>query len=761
MDQSRIDIFPWNDSFNTGVNEIDQQHKVLVDLLNQVACFITLQRTNIDVESLLNKLLDYAAYHFDYEENYWINSLPDCLHTIEHTKSHKLFAEHVNELRESAKTSSEEQRLEELLSFLASWLASHILESDKHMVLLVEAIQAGHSIVQATVLAEEQMHAAAKNTINVILSAYQSLASNTIRLMREIKNGNQTLRKLSESEASLEEAMNYAKIGRWSFPYQGKVAQWSPQMFDLFGLKADVIPGPESLCCIMKERFQHTFMSSMQHSFETGEEHHVEYQIVRPNDGKERWIECRGKIAYNDDGTPQKIVGFVQDITERKENEEKITRLAYFDTLTSLPNRRLFFDRLEHAIALSDRASDYHAILFIDIDNFKYVNDTHGHECGDVLLQQAANRISSCIRKGDTLARIGGDEFVLNLSNLSCSELEAAKEAKCVARKILDTLALPYQVKEHQFNSSASAGVVLYNDASLPSSELMKQADIAMYQAKQAGKNRSLFYKPEMQEVISKRIKLEKELHKAVDERQFELYYQLQVDHLDKPIGAEALIRWQHPKDGLISPNDFIPLAEESDLIISIGDWVLDQACLQLSKWKQSTHTKHLTISVNVSYMQFRQPDFVAKVTQCINKYDVNFGRLKIELTESMLVDDVDLVVSNMRALRDVGIDFSLDDFGTGYSSLQYLQKLPISQLKIDRSFVSELEINNNDQSIVKTIILMAKALDIEVIAEGVEKHEQKDFLNVTGCLSYQGFFYGKPVPIDEFEFGVKKSGYK
>lgn len=752
MNQHHVDIFPWSDNFNTGVDEIDQQHRKLVAILNQVASFITLQRTNIDPDNLIGELVDYAVFHFDSEENYWLNSLPESEYTKQHRDTHNQFIQRVNDLKESAKALSEEQWLDELLSFLASWLASHILKSDKHMALLVEAVHSGLSIEQASVWAEEQMQGAAENTINIILSAYKSLSANTIRLMREIKNGNQTLNKLIKSEGDLKEAMDYAKIGRWSFPYKGQVADWSPQMFDLFGLKPDVIPGPESLCCIMKDGFQQPFLTSMQRSFETGQEHRVEYQIVRPNDGEARWIECRGKIVYKEDGTPEKISGFVQDITERKENEDKITQLAYYDTLTSLPNRRLFFDRLDQAIALSDRADNYHAILFIDIDNFKNINDTHGHEYGDALLQQAATRILNCIRMGDTLARIGGDEFVLNLSGLATSELEAAAEAELVANKILRVLSLPYHVNKHQFNSSASVGVVLFNDASIPASELMKQADIAMYQAKESGKNASLFYKPEMQEVISERIKLEKSLHKAVKEQQFELYYQPQVDNLNKVVGAEALIRWQHPVEGMISPDDFIPLAEESGLIISIGDWVLEQACYQLCRWKQDNHTKHLTLSVNVSYKQFRQPDFVPKVNELINKYDIGIGELKLELTETMLVDDMELMISNMQALKNAGIKFSLDDFGTGYSSLQYLKQLPISQLKIDRSFVSELELNINDQSIVKTIILMANALDIDVIAEGVENIEQRVFLSSHGCLSYQGYFYSKPVPSCEFE---------
>ena len=752
MNQYNIDIFPWNDSFNTGVDEIDQQHKVLVKILNQVASIITFHRSDVKLDTLIGKLVDYAVFHFESEESYWLDVLPDSEYVIEHRESHNQFIHRVNELKEIANTLSEEQWFEELFSFLSNWLVSHILESDKHMALLVEAVQSGMTEEKASVWAEEQMHCTVKDVINIILSVYKNLSANTACLMREVKAGKQTLKSLIESEGYLKEAMEYAKIGRWSFPYKGEVVDWSGQIFDLFGMELDVVPNPESLCNIIKNEPLQSFLISMQQSFETGREYREEHQIIRSNDGEVRWVECRGKVVYHKDGTPEKISGFVQDITERKAGEDKITKLAYYDSLTSLPNRRIFLDRLNQALALSNRGKAYSAIFFIDIDNFKDINDTHGHEYGDALLQQAAKRTLNCIRQCDTVARIGGDEFVLILSGLNNSEVKAATEAKLIAHKILRVLSLPYQINKHQFNSSASGGITLFNDASISSSELMKQADIAMYQAKNSGKNTAFFYKPQMQQAISERIRLEKRLHKAVNGQQFALYYQPQVNSHNKVIGSEALIRWQHPTDGVITPNNFISLAEKVGLIIPIGDWVLEQACQQLRKWRKDEQTRHLTLSVNVSYKQFHQPDFVSKVEKLLKKYGVDAGLLKIELTETVMVDDMELTISHMEVLKKSGVQFSLDDFGTGYSSLQYLKRLPISQLKIDRSFVFELESSISDQSIVKTTILMANALGLDVIAEGVESAEQRSFLDTHGCRSYQGYFYSKPVPIKEFE---------
>ncbi len=746
------DIFPWNDSFSTGVYEIDLQHKKLIDILNNIAGYIALQGNEVDFDILINELVDYAIYHFDTEDKFWLDVIHDTPQTKQHRESHNQFVNKINALKADVDYYAEEQWIEELLSFLASWLASHILESDKYMALLVEALQAGKSLEEAEIWADEQLHDTAKVTIDVILTAYRCLAANTIRLMREIKSGTIILNKLSESEQNLQQALDYAQIAHWSFPYKGESATWSPQMYHLLGLSENVSASPEVLCNIMKAEYQQSFLTAIKRCFETGEEHHIEYQIIRPNNGAVRWIECRGKVHYSKDGTPAKMSGFVQDITERKEYEHQITQLAYYDPLTLLPNRRLLLDRLNQSIVMSDRHAFFNALLFIDIDNFKTVNDSHGHEYGDSLLQQASARIQKCIRKGDTLARIGGDEFIIILSEMGGNEVEASMKAEIVTHKVLNVLSLPYTINKHQFESSASIGIILFNDSSVSASELLKRADISMYQAKKSGKSSICFYDPQMHKEITTRLNLEKELRTALREQQFELYYQPQVDYQNIVTGGEVLIRWIHPAKGLINPDDFIPIAEDSGLIIPIGEWVLKVACEQLSRWKENASTDHLTLSVNVSYKQFREPNFVSLVSNLVKDYGVTPGKLKLELTESVFVDKMELTVAQVEALEELGVQLSLDDFGTGYSSLQYLRRLPLSQLKIDRSFVDELETNLNDQSIVKTIILMASSLGMDVIAEGVETFEQRDYLANNGCNLYQGYFFSKPIPINQFE---------
>lgn len=748
-----IDIFPWDEAFSTGLPEVDQQHKHLIYLLNNIAGQVILNKSDVSLDTLIDELINYVLYHFKCEETYWLESLPQFPETAEHRENHKLFIGRIQEFKSSAKTVSEEQWLEEVLSFLASWLASHILEYDRRMVLLVEATQKGKSLDEANQWVDEQMFGVSEVILNTILTTFRNLTLNTLTLMREINASKITLDKLSETEHRFQRAMEYAQIGYWSLEYDGTVADWSPEMFQLFGMSREQTPGPQSLCGIMRAEFHQLFLCSMEESFQTGKDHYVEYPIIRPSDGQERWIECRGRVtSYKADGTPQSISGFIQDITERKASEEQITKLAYFDTLTGLPNRRLLFDRLHQAVNSCYRSKHNNALLFLDIDNFKTVNDTHGHEYGDALLKETAVRVRQCLRDSDTLARFGGDEFVVLLPELAGLPIDAAAQAKHVANKLLDSHEQPYELKELRYNSSVSIGIVLFNDNSRSESELLKQADIAMYRAKQSGKASACFFAPEMQAEIAAQFVLENELRTAIKEKQFELFYQPQMNQSNQVIGAEALIRWRHPINGLIPPDTFIPLSEKTGLIISIGEWVLETACQTLSDWGQSSKTEHLTLSVNVSYKQIRKANFVTIVGQLLQKYKVKRGKLRIELTESKLVGDMEEVISQMNALRSMGVHFSLDDFGTGYSSLKYLKRLPVSQLKIDRSFVKNLEFDLSDQSIVKAIISMSDALGLYTVAEGVEKKEQRTYLEKKGCKVYQGFLYSKALPSSEFD---------
>jgi diguanylate cyclase (GGDEF)-like protein/PAS domain S-box-containing protein len=449
------------------------------------------------------------------------------------------------------------------------------------------------------------------------------------------------------------------------------------------------------------------------------------------------------------------IASFI-DISDSKAAAEKINHLAFFDQLTLLPNRQLLLDRLHQSIALRSRTRQQGALLFIDLDNFKTLNDLYGHETGDELLRQVAQRLTECVREGDTVARLGGDEFVVMLENLSEQTIEAAKQTESVAYKILEALGQPYQLGTHVYHSTPSIGITLFDSHQQTTEDLLKQADIAMYQAKKDGRNTLRFFDLQMQNDINSRAVFENELRQALTEQQFKLHYHIQVDNFGQPLGAEALIRWIHPERGMVSPAQFIPIAEETGMILPIGLWVLETACAQIREWEDDAFRKNLVICVNVSAMQFHQVDFVAQVHAAIERHAINPRRLKLELTESMLVDDIDIIIVTMNALKAIGVQLSLDDFGTGYSSLQYLKRLPLDQLKIDQSFVRDIATDSSDKAIVRTIIAMARSLELDVIAEGVETGEQRQFLLENGCNRFQGYLFGKPVSIEELEAMLK-----
>ncbi len=440
------------------------------------------------------------------------------------------------------------------------------------------------------------------------------------------------------------------------------------------------------------------------------------------------------------------------DITDSKAAEDEIRHLAFYDHLTRLPNRRLLMDRLNQALASSARSRHRGALLFIDLDNFKTLNDTLGHDIGDLLLQQVAIRLTACVREGDTVARLGGDEFVVMLEDLGEQEAEAAAQTEAVGEKILSKLNESYQLLAHVFHNSPSIGAIVFNEHQQTVDELLKQADIAMYQAKKAGRNTLRFFDPKMQDAINARAALESELRSALENGQLHLYYQIQMDSSHHPVGAESLIRWIHPEHGMVSPARFIPLAEETGLILPIGLWVLETACAQLKIWQRAPLTRELVLAVNVSAKQFRQSGFVAQVQTVVQRHAIEPGRLKLELTESMLLENIEDTIATMNALKAIGVQFSLDDFGTGYSSLQYLKQLPLDQLKIDQSFVRDIAHDSSDRAIVRTIIAMAHSLNLDVIAEGVETEQQRQLLLDNGCTRYQGYCFSKPVPVEEFE---------
>ncbi|WP_198972949.1 putative bifunctional diguanylate cyclase/phosphodiesterase [Xylophilus sp. ASV27] len=475
--------------------------------------------------------------------------------------------------------------------------------------------------------------------------------------------------------------------------------------------------------------------------------HDLELQRLDAN-GETYWVSISGTPIFDTQGVFRGYRGIGRSVTERKRVEDEIERLAFYDALTGLPNRRLLLDRLSAALAQCRVRQQRGALLFIDLDNFKDLNDTMGHDVGDSLLERVANRLVTCVKGGDTVARLGGDEFVVMLEGLEGDEASATAQARLVGERILTLLNNPYQLEGYQHHSTPSLGVALFDGAVESVDDLLKRADLAMYQAKAAGRNTLCFFHPDMQKAVSARSELEADLRHAIDRRELLLYYQPVVDHERRLSGVEALVRWHHPRRGMVTPGEFIPLAEQTGLILPLGYWVLATACEQLVRWQAQPETASLSIAVNVSARQFRQMDFVQRVLDALNRTGARGDRLKIELTETLLLNDVEDIIAKMTALQAHGVGFSLDDFGTGYSSLSYLKRLPLDTLKIDQSFVRDVLTDPNDAAIVRTILALAESLDLAVVAEGVETQGQLDFLMRNGCRAFQGYLFGRPAPV-------------
>lgn len=475
-------------------------------------------------------------------------------------------------------------------------------------------------------------------------------------------------------------------------------------------------------------------------------------------DGTIRYIEGQCELMLDAEGRPIRISGTGQDITARKSSEEKITQLAFYDSLTQLPNLRLLRDRLQQAVATSARSKCNGALFLLDLDNFKTLNDTFGHDNGDLLLKQVAQRLLTCVNEGDTVARLGGDEFVVILENLSEDSKTAVTQTESAGEKILATLSQPYLLGGHDYNNTSSIGVTLFDSHKNDLDELLKQADLAMYQSKAAGRNALSFFDPRMQALVTARANLEVQLREALTKQQFILHYLPQVADAGRLTGAEVVVRWQHPRRGLLFPQDFIPLAAETNLMLLLDHWVMETACSQLARWATRPDMAHLSLAVNVSGNQFNHKSFVDQVLAVLGKTGANPRRLKLEITEGLVLSDVVDSIAKMKALKTHGVGFSMDDFGTGYLSLSYLLQLPLEQLKIDQCFVRDILSDPNDAAIAKIVIALAESLGLTVIAEGVEMEAQRVFLASLGCHAYQGFLFSSPLPLNEFEAFVKRA---
>lgn len=477
---------------------------------------------------------------------------------------------------------------------------------------------------------------------------------------------------------------------------------------------------------------------------------HWQGEIWNQRKSGEMYPEWLSIMAVRDaHGQATHYVATFSDITQKKHNEERIQQLAFTDPLTRLSNRRLLLDRLEHALMVSARTHGRGAVFFIDIDNFKGLNETRGHHVGDQLLQHAAQRLTRCASEGDTVARFGGDEFVVLAEGLAQNALHAMAQAEALGDAMLQELDAPYALEGEQHHHSASIGVALFGDAGTTVTELLKQADMAMYRAKASGRNTLCFFDPGMQSALNERTALEKALREALERHEFALHYQPQVDESGATIGVEALLRWVRRDGRVVAPGEFIALAEETGLILPIGRWVLETACRQLVAWAREPAFEHLSIAVNVSARQFHHAEFAEQVLDVLEATGANPHRLKLELTESLLIDNVESVITKMQTLKAHGVGFSLDDFGTGYSSLGYLKRLPLDQLKIDQSFVRGVLTDANDAAIARMVVALADSLGLEVIAEGVEQGEQRDFLRHHGCHAYQGYLFSPAIEVE------------
>ncbi|HEY5801149.1 MAG TPA: EAL domain-containing protein, partial [Burkholderiaceae bacterium] len=582
--------------------------------------------------------------------------------------------------------------------------------------------------------------------------AFACVSFGFLRTMgRAWRRQDRDLAAIEHSQSLLAEAQEIAGIG--SLTYDFATARWSSSgIFDrIVGIDGRYPRDLKHLLKLAGRRDRAGVTQYLHDAAQRGVPFSREQTVRRKSDGERRWVQTRGRICL-DNGQRRTLVCTIQDITERKRAENEIRRLAYYDVLTELPNRRLLLDRLADAMRVNHTRDRHGALMLIDLDNFKVLNDTQGHDRGDLLLKAVALRLLASVRTTDTVARLGGDEFVVLVEELSGDPAEATRHAAALGEKIRSCLSAPFEMSAFDYACTPSIGITLFGGQELSMDELTKRADTAMYQAKAAGRNAVRFFDPRMQAEVEQRLQLESDLRQALALRQLSLHFQPQVDASGQCHGAEVLLRWQHPQRGMVPPAQFIPVAEECGLILPLGAWVLASACAQLALWAHQPRFAHLTLAVNVSPRQFNQPGFVSQLLALLVDTGADPSRLKLELTEGLLLESTGAVIDTIVALKQAGVGFSLDDFGTGYCSLSYLKRLPPDQLKIDQSFVRDLPANASDAAIVRTIVALGHSLGIAVIAEGVETAAQRDALHIAGCHAYQGYLFGKPLPLAQFE---------
>lgn len=563
---------------------------------------------------------------------------------------------------------------------------------------------------------------------------------------------------LRNNEKQLRAVINGALDGIVTIDESGALIEFNPAAERIFGYTKQQVIGKSLADIMIPPALRHIHNQKHQQFLLTGKKNifdkRIELSAVRA-DGSEFPVELTLASVKNNGQTL--VTGFIRDISVQKKTQREIENFAYYDALTGLPNRRLLIDRFQHAAITSKRAKTFCAIIFIDLDHFKLLNDTKGHDVGDYLLIEVANRIQQTIREGDTVARLSGDEFIIIIENLDVDKNTAYLQANEIAQKLLLELNKSYQLEMFEFNTTASLGLTLFNTDEFRFEEHLRHADTAMYQSKAAGRNTYRFYDQITQDNLHRSLTIESSLHEALKENEFYIHYQSMVDANQHIIAAEVLLRWQHPILGNISPAEFIPIAEKNNQIIKIGYWVLLQACRQLKKWEKSPKLSKIRISVNISAKQFLYIHFIQELEDIITHTGINPDFLKLELTETAVIDNIDDVINKINILKDIGVRIALDDFGMGNSSLVYLKKLPVTQIKIDQSFVRDVLTDSNDAAIIQMILAIGKTLKCNIVAEGVEQFEQFEILKKFGCDFFQGYYFSQPLDFATFEKLVKE----